>query len=300
MRIASSAAERRAAADVMGAAFSADEPALANRARRLACARRASADWWVAVEDRDVVGALLSYPLSFGLPSGEARAGFGLGAVATRPDRLRRGVASALCRAAIEHEHARGRAVGLLFSAIDRAYYERMGFVATDAWEHEAARLAELAASGAAAELFALDPRRAAGALADVYATAHAGRLHLARDAEAWERTLVLEPDTWWLGLGGDGEREPLRGYARVRRCEELLVASELVLSDPADEGSVLRALAQLALELGCERFGCWLPPSPFVATWFEDRGRAETLPMVAGLAAADLRGARFWGSDYF
>ena len=69
------------------------------------------------------------------------------------------------------------------------------------------------------------------------------------------------------------------------------MVASE-------NRAPVLRAVAALAVGLGREVVEGWFDPVPELASYFENRGRPSTLPMLRG--ADDVRDARFWGSDYF
>lgn len=296
MRRATTHADKRSACDLVRAAFQVERPAIANQAMRLASALRATGDWWLLEAEGRPACTLVCYPLQLGTPEGDVVPGFGIGAVATRPDAQRRGHAAELCAHVAERAEAAGRPLGLLFSAIPPAYYERLGYRACPAWDHVCTRPAELAESGVATELLPFDPRAALPELQRVYAHAHAGRLHLHRDAAGWERSLAVSPADWWLGIGDpDGD---LRGYARLDLEARSVDLLELVLTDPEDEAPALRALARMAVELDRTELGCWLPPSPTVSAWFEDRGRAKTLPMVRGSDSTE--GSQFWGSDYF
>ena len=295
-RVATTHADRCAVVDVALAAIGAKGPPLAGLAARMASPLRAAAEWWLLEHEGRPASSLLCYPLDFCMPDGEVVAGFGLGAVATLPECRRRGLASALCRHVADLSESKGRTVGLLYSAIAPAYYERLGYRSCAAWDHSSSRLDELAASGPRAQLVALDPRRSLDGLAALRERAHRGRLHLHRDRAAWQASIGLDPREWWLGLGDpDGE---LRAYARVDRDEKGLDLMELALLDPEDEAPILRALAELARELGTAELHSWIEPSPFVGEWLEDRGRARTLPMVRGCDALD--GARFWGAEHF
>jgi predicted N-acetyltransferase YhbS len=294
-RIVTSTADRSAAVDIMREAFRVESPPPAVRAGHLGSAFRTSAEWWLLEEDGEPAAALLSYPLLFRLPAGDVVPGFGLGSVGTLVARRGRGHASALCRAAADHAAAEGAPIGLLFSAIPARYYERLGYAACEAWDHVCTKAARAASSGPVADLVALDPRAAGVELARLHDSAQRGRLHLHRDAAAWERTLIVSPD-WWFGLGDPDGR--LRGYVRVKHHGRTLGVREVMLEDRGEEAPVLRALAKLAADLDCEELRGWLDPSPFVGEWFEDRGRDDTLPMVTGTDAAET--ARFLSSDYF
>ena len=293
--IVTGTADRTAALDIMREAFEVKSPPLALRAGQLSAPSRADAEWWLLEEDGEPAACLLLYPLQFGLPTGDVVPGFGLGSVGTRAARRGRGHATTLCRAAAAHAAERGAPIGLLYSAVPAAFYRRLGYEPCDAWDHICSRPGEAAESGPVAELVALDPRAAGPRLASLYEAKHRGRLHLHRDAAAWERTLTVSPD-WWFGLGDPDGR--LRGYVRAKHHGKVLGVREVMLEDDAEETPVLRALARLAADLECEEMRGWLEPSPFVSEWFTDKGREDTLPMVSGTDALDR--ARFLSSDYF
>jgi predicted N-acetyltransferase YhbS len=291
VRRAETDADRRAVLEVAHAATRPEAPFEHFAALRLSHPRRALASWWLLEEDGRAASSLVRYPLRFSDGGGE-REGYGHGAVATRPHARRRGLARTLCERAIEDAEAEGRRVGLLFSAIPPAYYERLAFRALPAWGHVAERPADLAASGPRAPLVPLDPRRSVERLAALYERHHAGSLHLRRDAAAFARTIEIEPRDLFFAAP-----DPERGYVRAAPDRESLDVLELVLPDE-DRAPALRALAHLAGALGLARLEGWFPPVPEVAAHFRDAGRATTLPMVRG--AEDVAGARFWASDHF
>jgi hypothetical protein len=233
----------------------------------------------------------MDYPLRFGTPGGEVD-GYGLGAVSTVPEARGRGYASALCRHVIEHAEAGGRGVGLLFSAIPPAMYERLGFRVRPAWDHVAERLADLMASGPVAALEPLDGHAEADTLAALWAAHHDG-LYLVRDAPSMRLSLDRYAYDFVLGVG-----RPRRGYVRVEVPPTGAVEILEWIVPPALDGAALRAVAAVAERLGRGALRGWLAPTPTVRTWFRDRGRADTLPMVRG--AGHVEDARFQASDYF
>lgn len=295
IRQVDSTAELYAVSDIVHAAFEVRGPAWATRAQRLASARRATAQVWLLEDEGRGVSSLLSYPLSFGLPDGRVADGYGLGAVATLPDARCRGHAARLVQEVAAHNAERGRGIGLLFSAIPKGYYERLGYRALPAWDLVAGQLEQLADSGARAEWHPLAPRRCLETLAQLHARHHAGQLHLTRDAAQWLRSLELSPEDWWFGL--DSADEP-RGYARVAVRGKVLDVIELVIPDVEDAAPAIRALAAMSLELELEKLGAWVPPVAALDAWLEDRGRDHTLPMVTGYDG--LTHSQFWSSDYF
>lgn len=291
IRPARTHADRLAVTAVAHAATHPEQPLAHFQALRLAHARRALATWWLLEEDGRPVGSLVCHPLTF-TAGGRVLPGYGLGAVSTVPEARRRGHAAALCRHAIAHAEAEGRSVGLLYSAIPPAYYERLGFRALPARHHVGEDPSALAASGPQHALLPLDPLGASAGLAALYEAFHGDALHLHRDAAGFRSNLALNAGDLVYGIG-----DPLRGYARTTLDETSLEVSELVVP-PADRAPTLRALADLAARLGRSRLEGWFDPVAELAGFLADRGRATTLPMVRG-AEPDPR-ARFWSSDYF
>lgn len=307
IRPAASSTDKLAVLAVAHAANASTRPLLEYQARRLHHHRRSRATWWLLREDDgEVASGMVCHPLRFSV-GGEELPGFGVGAVVTRPDRRRRGHASALCAHVAEVCADEGRPTGLLFSAIPPALYERLGYRVLPAWDFRCKDPAGFAQSGHGAGLRALDPRADATALLSLYRrhhdernndehnnNEHSGALHLLRDEAAWECSLREGPDDLFFGWG-----EPLAGYVRLYEEEDGEVdVVELITPDPADETPVLRAVASLVLALGRPEFGGWMTPSAAPSDWFDDAGRDRTRPMLRGLES--VTDARFWASDYF
>lgn len=270
-------------------------PLAAYQANRLACPREHRATAWVVVDGGRVVSTLVVHPLTFALDDATF-AGYGIGSVATLATHRRRGHASALCAAACGSAEQSGRRVGLLFSAIPPAFYERLGFAVSPASGQRCDRLRDLVADGAAADLVPVDPRAEAERLAETWRAFHGGTLHVARDAAALVRSADLGAGETWFAVGGDLRR----GYVRLGRNEDTgtLELLEPVVLDAADESPVLRAVARMALDLGLPAVTGWMPPSEAVRAWCVETSRAETLSMLRG--APPHAAARFWGSDHF
>ncbi len=291
IRQALTRADRLAVTAVAHAANHPEQPLEHFQALRLAHPRRASATWWLLEEDGEAVTSLVIHPLVLSA-GGAVLPAYGIGAVATRPEARRRGHAERLCRHAIDAAEAEGRGVGLLYSAVAPAYYERMGFQVLPAWQNACKQPAELAASGPQAALTPLDPRREAATLAQFYERHHGAAPHIHRDEAGFARSIGLQQDDLYFGHG-----EPCTGYARVSLYESTLEVTELCVPQ-AQRAPVLRALAQLAARLTRTRLVGWFTPCADLAPHFVDEGRATTLPMLRGLAT-DPR-AHFWSSDYF
>ncbi len=289
-RCARTSVDRLEVAAVSHAASAPSEALDHYQALRMRSPRRADATWWLLEEEGRAVASLVCYPLTFAV-EGRVVPGHGLGAVATRPEARGRGFATELCVRAIAAAEAEGRSVGLLYSAIPPAFYERLGYRVVPAWRPSCDRPIELATSGPRAPWTPLDPRRDAAALATLYERHHRG-VHLHRDAALFRRSVELNGADTFYGIG-----DPLRGYVRLTVEDGTVEVVEDVVPE-ADRAAVLRSVAHLAVAVGAKAVEGWFDPCPETVPFFEERGRAKTLPMLRG--AADPGSARFWGSDYF
>ncbi|MEM8883141.1 MAG: GNAT family N-acetyltransferase [Planctomycetota bacterium] len=248
-------------------------------ARRLNSGRWPRATPWIGTVDGETVTSLLCYQFDF-QRGDERRAGFGLGAVGTHPDHRRRGHAARLCAAVAEHDGG----AGLLFAGIDPEYYERLGYVAVPAWDHHCARASDLAASGPRAALRPIEARRELDRLQEAWSAAHDG-WYIPRDEERWHASFEINPQDFWFAVEAGG-------YVRCVLEEDALDIVERCTPDP---DGALRAVAALA---GDRKLTTWLEPDALIAEWFEDIGRATTLPMLRGLDAPES--VRISSADYF
>ncbi|MBX2803971.1 MAG: GNAT family N-acetyltransferase [Myxococcales bacterium] len=282
VRPAVSPQERLAVLRIAHAANQSRAPFEAYAARRLAVAFRGRADWWVGFDGDVAVASLLCH--RFVLARGAARRkAFGLGSVAVHPDHQRRGHANALCDWVVQRESP---AVGLLFSAVPPKVYEGCGFRVLPAWSHRSRDLQGLADSGTAATLTPIDPRTEIGRLAQAWSQDR-GHFTWARTLDDWHRSLLDNPEDLWFATGD--------GTLRLAQEGDELEVVELTVEDRA---AALRAVALLAIGLGKDHVTGWFPPDAFVSRWFEDTGRATTLPMAARLPADEP----IWlsSADYF
>jgi predicted N-acetyltransferase YhbS len=248
----------------------------AMRLRSPVCARASA---WLCTVDGEPRASLLCYPLTL-RRGGERQRAFGLGGVGTHPAFRGRGLATRLCREVAERHGGKG----LLFSGIDPAFYERLGYVAVPAWEFHCERAAAVAASGPPAPLTPLDPRRDVDRLAAAWDAAHDG-WYLDRDEERWRATLEMNPDDLWFAVEAGG-------YLRLTIGKEELHVIERCTPDP---DGALRAAAALAEG---RRMTTWLSPDALLLEHFTDRGRATTRPMLLGV---DEPGSgRFSAADHF
>lgn len=254
-------------------------PSLVHGAMRLKSPLCSRATAWLCTVNGEPASSLLCYDLV--LRRGrERRRAFGLGSVGTRPEFRRRGLAARLC-AEVAERHG---GAGLLFSAIDPAFYGRLGYVAVKAWDFHCSRPEAVAESGPRAGLKPLDPRRDVDRLAAAWDKAHDG-WYVDRDEAGWRATLETNPDDLWFAVEAGG-------YIRVEFTKDVLAVIERCTPDPL---GALRAVAALAEK---RTIKTWLAPDPLLLAHFEEKSRAKTLPMVLGVDGPET--ARFSSADYF
>lgn len=290
-RIVTSQADRLTALRVAHAATNPEQPFELYAAIRLRVPMRHAADWWL-LEDQDgtPVTSAMGYPLDLAHGS-ERLAGIGIGAVATHPDYRGRHHANDLCVQVMAEAEARGRPIGLLFSAIPPALYERLGFVVAPghAW-----RSADLDAfvDTRPTELTPTDGFRDAEVLAMLYQAAHEG-LHTYRDGEGFRRSCVNSYEDLFFKLG-----DPARGYVRLHLADPTeLEVTEFIVPE-GEEPAALAAVFDLAKRTKHTAVVGWMPSTPLIEETFEKGDRSKTLPMVRGYE--DLHQSMFWSSDYF
>lgn len=299
MRLARTDRERLDVVAVRYEATEMTQPWLLYAARRLESPLRRQARWWILYEDDQPQSALLCYDLE--LSRGAEACGvpaIGLGSVATRIKAQHRGFASRLCAHVIAEAEARGRALGLLFSAIPPQLYCNLGFRVHPAWDFACNDLAGFAASGPQARLIPLDPR---DHMADLHALY---RAHLRaqdawfidRRADTWETHLMTSPDTDFFGVRDDFGA--LVAFARTILDDNELEVLELI-GAPDTTLAILRTLASVTAQLDGRDLCGWMRPEQIDPAWFDDRGRATCLPMMRGADDTPPRSA-FFGSDHF
>lgn len=233
------------------------------------------------VEGR-LVSAMKAYALR-GTCAGRPLQLLGVGAVFTPPGLRRRGHAAAMLRAAMDEYRARGAHAAVLFSDIDAAYYERLGFRAVESRE-------------CSVEAGAL-PRPAGG-----FRTAIAGdepvMTRLFAAPRAHETRFALDRDGWTLRF----QLRRLRELARARGVGEpewgVVVGSEAaaMIRYGRDTVDVLEAgwahdhardvllsgLRDCMQRAGRQRVRLW--PAGQLRGMFESHQRTSAIAMIAPL----------------
>ncbi|MCK6522124.1 GNAT family N-acetyltransferase [Myxococcota bacterium] len=104
--------------------------------RRLASLHHQRAAWFVGLDEADQLGASLGvFPITLFGPGGLRPAG-AIGAVYTPAAQRGRGYATALLREVMAWSAEHGVLDWILYSDIDPAFYERLGFVRVPSYEH--------------------------------------------------------------------------------------------------------------------------------------------------------------------
>ena len=260
------------------------------------------ARWFVATCDESVVSSLAWYPLTF-CHRARLVSGIGIGAVHTVPAYRRRGFAAQLLAEVINRARHEGISVGLLFSDIDPAYYERFGFVR---WPAEAHRcdLTQVPVTAETFQLERIEPLRQVDQLADLYqATNASAPLRLHRDVHYWDVCIRRFPLAEYYALKRQ-HSAPMIGYARVHWTDCSMQLEDYAVSHPDLEPALLQHLIAQAQRRGMTEIEGWLPSSRAVLRYFDSAPRTGALTMLAALdGAVELnpsRASHFWMSDHF
>ncbi len=246
----------------------------------------------------------------------------GLGAVFTQPDHRGRGVARELVERLLEQEAADGADLALLFSEIGAEYYARLGFTPIPTKLHTL-RVTESERHGAPATLVRSGDDRDLEAIATIAATsAHAYRLHLARDRDLIHYAIAKK--RLLAGLGPIGARQVEFFVAEegasavayvVLTVKRDASAGEWTLEEFGDRdpsgarvGAILQALIARDPAEARMPLRTWLPHDfcPPQVQVVDARPSADVMMVRAltekGKTATALRGADvlYWHSDHF
>lgn len=247
-------------------------------ALRLASPQQQRADCFVALDEKDqLCASCLAYPHSLFGPGGE-RPARSFGAVHTPSARRGQGHASALLRYVMAEFQAQGVQDFTLFSDINPAYYERLGFVVVPSSRFEVPASRDAAADWALGEL---PPRRCPAPSA-----AFEWGFGCDRDYDLWVLRKHQLPLSAYLVRGPDG----MEGVVLLQHRPEALEVLELELPMNADTWPVLRGLfALLAARAGCPiADGWWCSPEL-------PQGEGVTPRPDEILMWASLRGEDLW-----
>ncbi len=266
--------------------------------------RNERCEWWVLTRDSSVLSSLALFSIDFWV-SGKQLSGFGIGAVHTRSDARKKGLAGQLCRHAIDLARNRGCQVGLLFSDVSPAYYERMGFKIFLDTIYQCKDIKALAAMGTAVALEKMCATKNRKWIQETYHHHHQSvSLGIARSAQYWDGNLKENDDLEFFSIQKEDENI---GYVRVFRNKNVLIPIEIILSLGEDAficSHVYRALAATAVQHNIDVIRGWLLPPIDIFSHFISKQRNKSHPMLwqnEGLDFSTLcESPRIYSSDYF
>jgi GNAT superfamily N-acetyltransferase len=260
------------------------------------------------VDETGLVASIKRYGLSVHVPGFGRASAVGVGAVFTRFDSRGTGAATQLLRAVLEEARASGDVLALLYSDIDPAFYERLGFVPLAALEHSAP-VAELP-DGDALDLRPATAEDDPWMLETYDASWDPAFLRPSRTVEIFRyfRFRTRTDAASILSRGGRDVGYVLAAVHDEPRDDGLTPPPRTLFVDEwvapgVDLADVLGALRRMAEREGARAITSWLPPHlsgpPFVA-----RTRTAEIAMVCPfggpLGAVDPERAFFGSLDHF
>jgi predicted acetyltransferase len=249
-------------------------------ARRLADPKFGNATCYVGTLDGRVVTSCGCYHVSLCI-DGAVEPTCAIGAVHTLPAFRGRGFAPRLIAFAESQAQRAGKTIGLLFSDIAPAYYERLGYRicrAAHGWINPSERPTPRPTTG---RLVRFQPADELHELRDLYERAHAGlALSVARSPEYWRYLISQRPEEEFYFIELGGRRA---GYMRLGNRRHGFVIRDLVCGDNSDEArrALYAAAIARAQELGIARVGGWMPDDSISREFFEVSDRVQELTMV-------------------
>jgi hypothetical protein len=239
-----------------------------------------------------MLSAMKAYDLEGGFGGRSLRV-LGIGAVFTPTELRRRGHAAAMLRAAIDEYRGRGAHAALLFSDIDAAYYERLGFrplesreCMVEAGQLPPPRTGEFRPAAPGDEV----------TMADVFARARDGEHRLSLSRDGWALRFQLRRLRELARARGTGEPEwgvvTEGGAAMVRFGRETVDLLEAAWLDDGARARLLSGLRDCMQRTGRMKLRAW--PSSRLRGEFQSAARASAIAMVAPLDGTPLpaRGA--------
>jgi predicted N-acetyltransferase YhbS len=244
-----------------------------------------NAQWYVGCVSDRVVTACGCYRMQFRI-DGKIEPACAFGEVHTLAEYRGAGFASRLLAFVEDDQRSQGKTLSVLYSDIDPAYYERLGYLLCDCpqgWA-DPRRFAEL--DSTSGRLERIDPAERWRDMARLYNRFHEPLpLWIARNDDYWSYLLARNPTDEFYQFKKPDYDEAM-GYLRVARSAGELKIRDLALCEPNLKLSwdLLRSAFALAREAGVDRVGGWMHPSAPAAEAFEFSSRTRELTMVKPL----------------
>ena len=246
-------------------------------------------------EEGALTSALKAYDLR-GSCAGKALPLLGIGAVYTPPGQRRRGHAAALLRATMAEYRARGARAAVLFSDIDAAYYEKLGFLPLESAECNVHLTQLPKPSGGVRSSFAGDEEQ----LSRLFAAPRAGETRLCLSRDGWTLRFQLrrlrelarargvgEPEWGMISADRTGD-----GAAMLRFGRDTLDVLEAAWTTDGARDKLLGGLRECMLRTGRGKLRVW--PAGLLRGLFPSAPRTSAIAMIASLdeqASLPVRG---------
>lgn len=255
-------------------------------AARMNSAQHNRATWFVGCVNGRLVCGLGSYPMQFRL-HGQCVNGIAIGSVHTAPEFRRRGLASRLLPWVENYEHNRGAALSILYSDIEPAFYERLGYHLCANWEGwiEPGQL-RLDPDVKLITLAAVSPAEFRPWIEKLYGAYHAEiSISVARDRDYWDYIFAKGARDQFFRLPGTSGRDV--GYMHLGVRDNAANIRDWAVADHSAESArcLFTAVIRRARESGLSRIGGWLPESPVTKNLFELKPRTRELTMLKPLS---------------
>ena len=249
----------------------ADAPEAGNRYRLLG--------WF---DGRRMVSAMKAYDLR-GTCARRALSLLGIGAVFTPPELRRKGHAAGMLRAAMDEYRRRGAQAAVLFSDIDAAYYERLGFHVVESLECSVEAGALPRPAGGFRPALAGDEALMTG----LFAAPRAQETRFALDRDGWTLRFQLRRLRELARARGVGEPEwgvvvGVEAAAMIRYGRDTVDVLEAAWTNGHARDVLLSGLRECMHRAGRQRLRLW--PASQLRGLFESQQRASAIAMLAPL----------------
>jgi len=253
--------------------------------QRLTSARHNRAAWYVATLDGEVVSSLGAFPFQLSVQGTVQRACF-IGAVHSRPQDRDKGYARQLIQYVEQQEKQHGVSWSVLFSDIDPAYYQRLGYQVSAA-PNVSISPHSTEPPEPSFRLQSFIPAEQLTEVMDCY-TEHFKQFdfYIQRTQTQWDFLVDHHRDDCWFWLA-DESSEPA-GYVLLHPREDQCLLEDFALrqSSPENLSAFVQTLALFAANQGMANIGGWFPQIDFKADWFSYHPRETEITMLKAIGS--------------
>jgi len=253
--------------------------------QRLTSARHNRAAWYVATVDGEVVSSLGAFPFQLAVQGTTQRTCF-IGAVHSRPQDRGKGYARRLIEYVEQEEKQQGGSWSVLFSDIDPAYYQRLGYQVSTAPNISIGPHSPEPPESS----FTLQPLIPGEQLADLtdcyIEHFKCVDFYIQRTPTQWDFIVDYHRDDSWYWLV-DESPDPA-GYVLLNQRKNQCLIEDFALrqSSTANLTALVQTLARFAANQGITNIGGWFPQIDFKADWFNYRQRETEITMIKAIGS--------------